>query len=94
LTTSQREVIDLFLRIAALEFLSALLIVGATRAYVIGSYRQTAVMEVAFVTQWFYARGISFDDERSRSWYVGYPAYLIGAVGGTLCGLCLSKRIG
>jgi hypothetical protein len=83
----------LFARIAALEFLSALLIVAATRAYVLGSYRFTAFIEVAFITQWFYARGISFDDAQSRSWKLGYPAYLLGAVAGTLIGLFLSKKI-
>jgi hypothetical protein len=82
----------LFTRIALLEFFSALLIVAATRAYVLGNYRATAVVEVAFITQWFYARGISFDDAGSRSWKLGYPAYLLGAVAGTLIGLFLSKR--
>lgn len=83
---------QLFLKIAALEFLCALLIVAATRAYVLGSYRMTAAIEVAFITQWFYARGISFDDAESRSWKFGYPAYLVGAVAGTLVGLFLSKE--
>lgn len=84
----------LVLKIAALEFCSALLIVAATRAYVLGSYSMTAIAEVAFITQWFYARGISFDDEKSRCWKHGYPGYLVGAVAGTLMGLFLSKQIG
>jgi hypothetical protein len=84
--------ISLFARIAALEFFSALLIVAATRAYVLGNYRATAAVEVVFITQWFYARGISFEDAESRSWKLGYPAYLLGAVAGTLTGLFLSKR--
>lgn len=82
----------LFWKIAALEFFSALLIVAATRAYVLGSYRMTAIVEVVFITQWFYARGISFEDVESRSWRLGYPAYLLGAVAGTLTGLFLSKE--
>lgn len=52
----------------------------------------TAIVEVVFITQWFYARGISFEDAESRSWRLGYPAYLLGAVAGTLTGLLLSKK--
>jgi hypothetical protein len=37
--------VKLFWKITALEFLSALIIVAATRAYVIGSYRWTAIAE-------------------------------------------------
>jgi hypothetical protein len=82
----------LFAKIAALEFFSAVLIVAATRAYVLGSYSVTAIVEVVFITQWFYSRGISFEDAESRSWRLGYPAYLLGAVTGTLTGLFLSKK--
>jgi len=83
----------LFLKIAALDFLSAVIIVAATRAYVMKSYRWTAILEVAFVTQWFKSRNISFDDVESRKWRFGYPAYLLGSVGGTLFGLWLSIHI-
>jgi hypothetical protein len=83
----------LFLKIAALDFLSAVIIVAATRAYVMKSYRWTAILEMAFVTQWFKSRNISFDDVESRKWNFGYPAYLLGSVSGTLFGLWLSIHI-
>jgi hypothetical protein len=83
----------LFAKIALLEFVSALIIVAATRAYVIGSYKWTAVTEVVFVTQWFWSRNLSFDEPAARSWKVGYPAYMVGAVAGTLLGLFVSLRV-
>ena len=92
-TPPERNDPFLFWKITALEFLSALIIVAATRAYVIGSYRWTTITEVAFVTQWFYGHNISFDSPASRSWKLGYPAYLLGAVAGTLLGLFGSLHI-
>jgi hypothetical protein len=82
--------VSLFLKIAALDFLNAVLVVAATRAYVMKSYTWTGVIEVVFVTQWFKSRNISFDDVESRKWSFGYPAYLLGSVTGTLVGLWLS----
>jgi len=81
---------SLFLKIAALDFLNAVIIVAATRAYVVKSYAWTGILEVVFVTQWFKQRNISFDDTESRKWSFGYPAYLAGSVLGTLFGLWLS----
>lgn len=83
----------LFLTIVLLEFASAVIIVAATRAYVLKSYSWTAVTEVLFVTQWFWARNISFVDDKSRCWHFGFPAYLIGAVSGTLGGLFFSTKL-
>lgn len=82
-----------FLKIAALDFLNAVIIVAATRAYVVKSYAWTGVLEVVFITQWFKSRNISFDDAKSRQWNFGYPAYLLGSVLGTLAGLWLSVHI-
>lgn len=80
----------LFVKIAALDFINAVIIVAATRAYVVKSYAWTGILEVVFITQWFKSRNISFDDAESRKWSFGYPAYLIGSVTGTLLGLWLS----
>lgn len=80
----------LFVKIAGLDFLNAVIIVAATRAYVVKSYAWTGVLEVVFITQWFKSRNISFDDVASRKWSFGYPAYLLGSVLGTLAGLWLS----
>lgn len=83
----------LWLKITLLEVASAVIIVCATRAYVLGSYKWTAFTEVAFIVQWFWSRNIPFEDERSRSWRYGFPAYLVGAVGGTLLGLAISQTL-
>ena len=82
--------VKLFMKIAALDFFNAVIIVAATRAYVAKSYVWTGILEVVFITQWFKSRNISFDDVESRKWSFGYPAYLIGSVTGTLLGLWLS----
>lgn len=84
----------LALKIILLEFTTALVIVAATRAYVSGRYSLVVATEVVFVIQWFYSRQLSFDDEKSRSWLVGFPAYLIGGVAGAVAGLYLSKLYG
>ena len=85
--------IKLFVKIAALDFINAVIIVAATRAYVVKSYAWTGVLEVVFVTQWFKSRNFSFDEVESRKWSFGYPAYLLGSVAGTLFGLWLSIHI-
>ena len=82
-----------FFIIAGLDFVSALIIVAATRAYVKGSYRQTAIWEIVFVTQWFKQRNIGIEDEAARNWRFGYPAYLLGSVLGTLAGLWISQTL-
>jgi hypothetical protein len=80
----------LFLKIAGLDFLNAVLIVACTRAYVVKSYTWTGLLEVVFVTQWFCQRNLAFDDVKARKWSFGYPAYMLGSVLGTLAGLWLS----
>ena len=83
----------LFMKIIGLDFLTAVLIVLCTRAYVVKSYAWTGFLEVVFVTQWFKSRNIAFEDADSRKWNFGYPAYLFGSVGGSLFGLWLSIHI-
>jgi hypothetical protein len=85
--------VKLWVKITTLEIISAIIIVAATRAYVMGSYRWTTVLEVAFVTQWFWSRNIPFEDPRARTWGYGYTAYLVGAVVGTLAGLYVSMHL-
>lgn len=77
----------------ASTLLEALVICAATRAFVLGSYPLVAVAEWAFITQWFWARNIAFDDDRSRSWQTGYPAYVVGSVVGAVLGLYLSTKV-
>jgi hypothetical protein len=83
-----------FLLIAALDFISAVIIVAATRAYVAANYHQTAIWEVVFVTQWFKSRNMGVEDADARSWRFGYPANLLGSVLGTLAGLWISVHLG
>lgn len=80
--------------IVGVTFCEALVILLATRAFVLGSYLGVGCVEVIFVAQWFYSRGLSFEDDRSRSWLIGFPAYLVGSVAGALVGLYISKSIG
>jgi len=81
----------LAIKIIALEFSSAVVIVLATRAIARNSYSLVAATEFLFVAQWFAARNLSFDDPASRSWRTGFPAYAIGAIVGSLLGLWLSN---
>lgn len=85
--------VKLFLKIVFATLIEAFVICAATRAFVLGSYSLVALTEVAFITQWFYARNISFDDPESRSWKYGYPAYVIGSVLGAMIGLFISKSV-
>jgi len=80
----------LLVKIAALEFTTAVVIVAATRAVASGSYTKTGFYEVIFVAQWFWSRNLGFQDE-SRSWKTAFPAYAIGAVLGAWFGLWISK---
>jgi hypothetical protein len=83
----------LFIKLALCEFLEALIIVACTRAWVVKSYGWTAVLEVAFMTEMFYSKKMTFDEEKARSWKFGYPAQVLGALAGTLLGLLISTRM-
>ena len=79
-----------FARIFALEFVSTFLIVGCTREYVAAKYMKTALFESVWITQWFYQAKLFNEQEETRSWSLGYPAFLIGTVLGAWAGIWIT----
>lgn len=84
---------NLFWKLLLLEFASTILIVVCTRAYVDASYKWSLVIEVLFISQWFYNQRLVFDDPRTRAWNYGFLAYQIGALSGVACGIWGSQHL-
>ncbi len=83
----------LFIQLAVLEFISTVLIVACTRAYVKADYGWTFVTEALWLTQWFAAQKLMIEDSRSRSWKYGYWAFQIGTLSGAMVAIWLTKRL-
>lgn len=73
------------------EFLFAFLCVVTVKAYVVNRYAQAAIYEAAFATILFYGQRIACEDERARSWTLGYPFHLTGSVLGVVFGMFVSN---
>ena len=82
----------LFAKLAALEFMSTLLIVASTRAYTQASYGWTLITEFLWLSQWFVMQKLMIEEAKSRSW-LGYWAFQVGTCAGAVVGIWITQRL-
>jgi len=80
----------LFAVLASLEFISTLLIVASTRAYVQANYGWTLATEFLWLSQWFVMQKLMIENNESRTW-LGYCALMLGTCTGALSGIWITK---
>lgn len=73
-----------FFFFAACEFICYFIIVANTRAFTAGSYKWTAITDMAFTSQQFALGVVMIDDKDSRTFWSGLGCVLGGCAGSLL----------
>lgn len=81
-----------FLFFGATELFSFFVITANFRAIAIGSYSWSAITDFATVLVNFAVGKMMMDDEKNRSWYVGF-GFATGGTIGTLLSIFVTKHL-